>query len=245
MPIWAEQPDAWARIEEQQLPTYEAALEAAGLGQSVLDVGCGTGVFLRLCADRGAEVTGLDASENLLAVARGRVPEAELVHGDLQSLPFADDAFDLVTGFTSFFFAEDIVAALKEAGRVARPGAPIVVQVFGRPEHCELETLKAAVATFRGEAHRSYWRPGIAEEITERAGLTFKESFDLTFPYRFADETTMLDGMSSAGGAALAAGPEREGEVRAAISKALAHCRLPDGGYRIDNEWHVVIARAE
>ena len=41
-------------------------------------------MFLRLCADRGAEVTGLDASENLLSVARGRVPEAELVHGDLQ-----------------------------------------------------------------------------------------------------------------------------------------------------------------
>ena len=138
MPIWAEQPDAWTRIEEQQLPTYEAVLDATGLGAAVLDVGCGTGVFLRLCADRGAEVTGLDASENLLAVARGRVPEAELVHGDLQSLPFADDAFDLVTGFTSFFFADDMVAALREAGRVARPGAPVVIVVFGAPERCGL-----------------------------------------------------------------------------------------------------------
>ena len=49
------------------------------------------------------------------------MPEADLRLGDLQTLPFADDAFDLVTGFTSFFFAEDMVAALREAGRVARP----------------------------------------------------------------------------------------------------------------------------
>ena len=92
----------------------------------MLDVGCGTGVFLRLCADRGADVSGLDASEGLLEVARERVPEADLRLGDLQTLPYADDAFDLVTGFTSFFFADDMVAALREAGRVARPGAPIV-----------------------------------------------------------------------------------------------------------------------
>src|SRR6185436_5783510 len=105
MPIWSEDPDAWARIEEEQLPTYEAALNAAGLGERVLDVGCGSGVFLRLCADRGAHVAGLDGSPELLALARRRVPEADLRLGDLQSLPFADDAFDLVTGFTSFFYA--------------------------------------------------------------------------------------------------------------------------------------------
>src|SRR5919107_1041883 len=104
--LWGDRPRDWAGNEEQQLEVYEAALTRVPpvSGSRVLDVGCGTGVFLRLAADRGATVTGLDASENLLAVARGRVPEAELVHGDLQSLPLADDAFDLVTGFTSFFF---------------------------------------------------------------------------------------------------------------------------------------------
>ena len=55
----------------------------------------------------------------------------------------------------------------------------------------------------------------------------------------------MLDAMGSAGGAALAAGAQREPEVRAAIAEALAPCRQPDGRYRIGNEWHIVIARAE
>ena len=146
--LWGDRPRDWAGTEEQQHPVYAAALEQVELraGDRVLDVGCGTGVFLRMCADRGAEVTGLDASEPLLAIARGRVPEADLRHGDMMALPFADDTFDLVTGFTSFFFADDMVAALREAGRVARPGGPVVIEVFGAPERCELELVKHAVA---------------------------------------------------------------------------------------------------
>jgi len=44
-------------------------------------------------------------------------------------LLYEDDTYDLVTGFNSFFFANDMVAALREAGRVAKPGAPVVIQV--------------------------------------------------------------------------------------------------------------------
>jgi SAM-dependent methyltransferase len=245
--MWGSRPADWAVTEEQQTPVYKEALSRAAVrpGDRVLDVGCGTGVFLRMCVDRGASATGIDASENLLELARGRVAEADIRLGDLQTLPYPDDTFDLVTGFTSFFFAEDIVAALKEAARVARPGAPIVIQVFGRPEHCGLEAVKNAVAPFRGEAHRSYWRPGVAEEIAQHAGLELTETFDMSFDYRYANETAMLDAMGAAGGGALAAGPEREHEVRAAIAEALAPCRQPDGSYAIPNEWHVVVARAE
>ena len=244
---WGSRPADWAASEEQQTPVYAAALARTpiGPGDHVLDVGCGTGVFLRMCADRGATASGIDAAQNLLTLARRRVPAAELRHGDMQALPYADDTFDLVTGFTSFFFAEDMTLALQEARRVARPGAPVVIQVFGRPERCDLEAMKAAVARFRGAAHRSYWRPGAAEDIAQRAGLTVTESFDVTFHYRHPDESSMLDGMGSAGGAALAAGAEREPEVRTAIAEALAPCRQPDGSYRVGNEWHVVIARAE
>jgi ubiquinone/menaquinone biosynthesis C-methylase UbiE len=169
MPIWAEQPDTWARIEEQQLPTYEAALAATGLGDSVLDVGCGTGVFLRLCADRGAAVSGLDGSERLLALARTRVPEADLRLGDMQALPFPDAAFDLVTGFTSFFYADDVVAALREAARVSR--GLVVVHTFGHPERCDVL------------ADDSDWRPEIADELVPQAGLAVERSFYIEWTY--------------------------------------------------------------
>ncbi len=244
--LWGHMPRAWARNEEQQTPVYERVLRHVGLraGDQVLDAGCGTGVFLRLCADRGANVSGLDASEGLLEVARERVPEADLRLGDLQTLPYATDTFDLVTGFTSFFFADDMVEALREAGRVARPGAPVVIEVFGRPEYCDLEAMKAAVATFRGEDHRSYWRPGIAEELAVQAGLTLDHAFDCTWAYEYPDQEALVDHMLAAGGAGYIAGPEREGEMRSAIRDALSHCRQPDGSCRVSNEWHVVIARS-
>jgi cyclopropane fatty-acyl-phospholipid synthase-like methyltransferase len=78
-PLWGARPRAWAEGEEMQVPTYEEAIGRIGVapGQRVLDIGCGTGVFLRLVADRGAKPCGLDASEALLEIARERVPEAE------------------------------------------------------------------------------------------------------------------------------------------------------------------------
>jgi SAM-dependent methyltransferase len=84
---------------------------ARGLDQAipgdarVLEVGCGTGVFLQAAADRGAAVYGLDASEALLELARERVPEADLCLGDLEALPYEDD----------------LVGALREAGRSRSP----------------------------------------------------------------------------------------------------------------------------
>jgi ubiquinone/menaquinone biosynthesis C-methylase UbiE len=49
------------------------------------------------------------------------VPLGDVRVGEMESLPWNDDTFDLVTGFNSFFFADDMVGALREAGRVANP----------------------------------------------------------------------------------------------------------------------------
>jgi SAM-dependent methyltransferase len=211
---------AWALNEEQQGPTYEAVLGRVD-ARSVLDVGCGTGVFLRLCADRGAAVAGLDASEELLAVARERVPEADLRVGDLQTLPYEDDAFDLVTGFGSFFYAADVAGALREAARVAH--RHLAVQTFGRPERCDLEALKP---------NPGAWRPGIVEELMP---LPVAASFDVQWAYEYADDATLVAAIQAGG--AISVPAER-------ILQALAHCRRADGSYRVANEWHVVIGRS-
>src|SRR3954452_18608584 len=127
--VWSHRPRAWALSEQRHAPGYQQTLRHTGLkrGDRVLDLGCGTGVFLRMCADREAIVAGVDASAGLLALARTRGTGADLRLADLQALPYADDSFDLVTGFRSLFFADDIVAALREARRVARRGAQVVI----------------------------------------------------------------------------------------------------------------------
>jgi ubiquinone/menaquinone biosynthesis C-methylase UbiE len=141
---WGARASDWADHEALQAPTYEEAIRRVGVapGQRVLDVGCGSGVFLRLVADRGGEPFGLDASHALVEIAHERVPEADVRVGEVEALPYEDDTFDLVTGFNSFFFAADLVAALREARRVTRAGARVVIQAWGPPERNDLEVMK-------------------------------------------------------------------------------------------------------
>jgi SAM-dependent methyltransferase len=248
---WGLRARDWSETESQMRPSYELAVKRAGLrpGQTVLDAGCGSGAFLRVAADHGAVVSGIDASEALLAIARERVPDAELSLGDLQRLPYPDDTFDAVTGFCSFFFADDMVEALREAGRVAKPGAPVVIQVWGRPERFDLGLMKAVLARFRPPppADRldpsTLWRPGVLEDLAVQAGLIPDAAFDDRFAYEYADEESMSRAMLSAGGFGAIVG-DRQDEARAAVLEALAVCRTPACGYRIENDWHFLIAHA-
>jgi SAM-dependent methyltransferase len=249
---WGMRADDWSEVEAQQRPTYEAAIRRAGIGAGdvVLDVGCGTGAFLRAAADHGAIACGLDAAPALLAIARDRVPEADICHGDLMHLPYVDDAFDAVTGFNAFFFADDMVAALREAGRVAKPGAPLVIQVWGRPDHFDLGLMKAVLARFTpprrpaGIDPTELWRHGTLEALATSAGLEPDHAFDVRWAYEFADQEALTRGMMSAGGFGAIVGADRQEATRDAIVEALAGCRTREGGYRLDNEWHCLIARA-
>jgi ubiquinone/menaquinone biosynthesis C-methylase UbiE len=93
------------------------ALEALAAART-LDVACGTGYLTKHL--RG-EITGLDQSEAMLAIARETVPGAEFVRADVPPLPFPDQSFERV--FTSFFYGHledpDRATFLAEARRVA------------------------------------------------------------------------------------------------------------------------------
>jgi SAM-dependent methyltransferase len=250
--LWGARAEAWAEQEAQELPRYEAALERVGIspGQLVLELGCGSGVFLELAAARGARVCGLDAAESLIEIARKRLPEADLRVGDMQFLPYEDDRFDLVAGLNSFFFAADMTAALREAGRVAKPGAPVLIQVWGRPERCDLTPMLQAVRPLRpapppdAPAPVPLWEPGTLERIAREAGLTPREAFDVTTTLEYPDEPTLVRTLLSPGGVVEAIRESGEQAVARAIVESLAPYRTPAGGYRLDNEWHYVIASA-
>jgi SAM-dependent methyltransferase len=251
-PLWGARPRAWAENEERQVPTYEETIRCIGIapGQRVLDIGCGTGVFLRLIADRGAKPFGLDASEALLEIAHERVPEADVQVGEMERLPYDADSFDLVTGFNSFFFAADIVAALREARRVAKPGASVVIQVWGRPERCDLEAQKQVARRYApspppdAPPPPQLWEPGVLEGLASEAGLTPESAFDTSYAFEYPDEETVARLLTAPIGLAELAGPAREPALRRDIIDALAAYRLPDGSYRLNNEFHYLVARA-
>lgn len=248
--LWGGRAEAWAETEAQQVPTYREAIRRVGIGpgQVLLELGCGSGVFLRLAADEGARVFGLDAAQPLIEIARERVPEADLRVGDLQFLPYEDDFFDLVAGFNSFFFAADMTAALREAGRVAKPGAPVVIQVWGRPARCDLTPMLRAMGPLRPAPAPAapppipLSEPGVLERIATEAGLTPQTAFDFSYAYEYPDEQTLVRSMLSPGGVAEAIQTSGEEAVARAIVEALAPCRTPSGGYRLENEWHYLVA---
>jgi SAM-dependent methyltransferase len=249
-PLWGARPADWALSEDRQLPTYKAALERTGLkpGWRVLDIGCGAGAFLRLVGERGGEPHGIDASDALIAFAHGRLPDADLRAGEMEDLPWERETFDLVTGFNSFFFANDMVAALREAGRVAKPGAPIVIQVWGAHERCDLDAMKQLARPFLpprppgAPPDPDLSQPGALQAVATQAGLTPASEFDATWILEYPDAETLGRALVAVAGLAVLAGPEREQELQTAIVDGLAPYRTPDGSYRLSNEYHYLIA---
>jgi ubiquinone/menaquinone biosynthesis C-methylase UbiE len=92
--------------------------------QRVLDVGCGTGRLLRKVGAHwpAAELTGVDATEEMIEVARRSTPAATFYVGVAESLPLPDDSMDMVLSTDSLHHWNDRAAGVREVTRVLRPG---------------------------------------------------------------------------------------------------------------------------
>ncbi len=99
----------------------------------VLEAGVGQGPVLRFIKERGGanikSLTGLDISLKLLAMARERVPEAKLIKGEIETMPFPNASFDFVVMVDVFQYLLDFGAGLREVKRVLRPHGTLVVSV--------------------------------------------------------------------------------------------------------------------
>jgi len=106
------------------------ALEV-GPGTRLLDIGTGPGLLAAAARQRGAEVTGLDASEAMIRVARRRHPGISFDVGTAESLPHDDDAFDTVAGNFVLHHSGAPDRVLAEAARATRPGGRVGFTVWG------------------------------------------------------------------------------------------------------------------
>jgi demethylmenaquinone methyltransferase / 2-methoxy-6-polyprenyl-1,4-benzoquinol methylase len=107
----------------------------AGPGDRVLDAATGTGlVAAELIRRKSCTVVGLDQSPEMLAVARERLPDLELVEASAESLPFADESFDALSFTYLLRYVDDPGATLAELARVVRPGGTIAGLEFGVPQ---------------------------------------------------------------------------------------------------------------
>ncbi len=248
--IWGARARDWAEVQERvAVPVYEAVLQkfAAGQGYSVLDIGCGSGIFCEMAAKRGAQVSGLDASEPLLEIARQRVPGGDFQTGEMEELLYPNQAFDLVTGFSSFQFAANPVAALKEASRVSRTGS-VVIAVFGKPEKSESTAYIAAMGALLPPPPPGAPGPfalsvdGALEALAQKAGLTPGHVETVDCPWDYPDDETALRGLLSSGPAIRASQARGDDVVRQAILNALAPYKTGTGGYHLSNSFRYMVA---
>ena len=111
-------------------------------GESILEIGCGTGHALVEFANRGAQIVALDISEGMINIARKRIQDkiqkrsVELCQGDGLSLPFPDRQFNVVfLAFTlELFDTPEIPAVLSECLRVLKSGGRIGVVALEKQE---------------------------------------------------------------------------------------------------------------
>jgi SAM-dependent methyltransferase len=122
----------YERIAEQLLPAAKVTVQTADpvTGETLVDVGCGSGNAALLAAERGATVIGVDPSERLLEVAASNAEQrdldAEFVPGDAASMPIAGAEADVVISVFGVIFAEDPAAAAAEIARVTKPSGRLV-----------------------------------------------------------------------------------------------------------------------
>jgi SAM-dependent methyltransferase len=211
---------------------WEAVARAAGIGEgtSLLDLGCGDGAFCAFAAHRGAIVHGLDVEPDAIAAALEAVPGADLRLGVMESLPWADAWFDVVTSFNALQYALDPEMALVEASRVARPDGRIAICKWGPPAENEFFSFLISIGAGGVRGDRLPATDPVEAAIVATR-LEVISSGDIAAPIEMADEAALEASLARAGIVAdpiAAPAPESAGE-------AAARYRQPDGTYRFEN----------
>lgn len=226
-------------------PLHAAVLDGTGVGPgtSVLDLGCGAGLFARAAVARGARVTGIDADAAAVQCATAEVPQARFCVGDAEHPP--PGPFDVVAAVQLLMHVADPVSVLA-AG--ARSGAVVAATVWGQEWECDVRAFGEALAPWLGPsrprpAPSAVTDPERLREVAGRGGLVVERVDEVVCPFDYADEREVLGPLleSALGRAAgRRAGPA---VVRSAVLRRLEPYRTATGGYRLHNLFRVLVAR--
>lgn len=139
-------------------------------GCQALDAGCGTGRYLRVLADRGATVTGVDLSAPMLAHARASADR--MVRASMCALPLASRSMDVVVSGLALGDVKDLARAVGEMARVLRPGGRLIYSVV-HPDGAAERWSRTFEFNGRQCAVAGFWHSENAHrDACARAGLT-------------------------------------------------------------------------
>jgi SAM-dependent methyltransferase len=221
-------------------PAWQAVVDAAGIGEetSLLDLGCGNGAFCAFAAARGAIVHGLDAEPDSIAQAMDAVPGGEFRLGMMETLPWSDASFDVVTAFNAMQYALDPELAMAEASRVVRIGGRLAVCKWGPPAENQFFAFLAAVGANGVRARPRAGDDPLADAIAA-AHLELLVTGDVPAAIAMSDDAALEQSLSRAGIVPEVGASPEAGSVIAAA----APYRQADGSYWFDNHLRFWILR--
>lgn len=172
---------------EQYAPKVADAV-SVGKGERVLDVACGTGILaremLRRVGLRG-RVAAIDAVPGMIEVAKQIAPAVEWHEGKAESLPFADDSFDVVVSQFGLMFFTDRTRAIQEMLRVLTSGGRFAVAVWDSLENIPayasaVELLQRTAGQQAADALRAPFVLGDQTELTKMFSEVGANSIEVT-----------------------------------------------------------------
>jgi SAM-dependent methyltransferase len=248
---WGHRANDWSCLYEHYSVDVLLALCSRlmpGPDTTLLDIACGSGLALRLAAGAGANVAGIDAAAELIAVGRERVPTGDLRVGSMFELPWPDASFDAAISVNGIWGGCE--AALDEAYRVLRPGGRIGITFWGQGPPLDIRELFRVFASHAPHEHRASMRqlnniavPGVAECMLERSGFEVEESGSRVSVIEFPDTEIAWRAVSSIGPAVPALRTADVGAIKRDVLVALENCRDARGIYRIRSDHRFVVAR--
>jgi SAM-dependent methyltransferase len=231
-------PEGWGT------PLYEVVLRGVPEGSSVLDVGCGPGVFAAFALSCGMRVHGIDTSRAALALAEKTAPGATFAVGDAHQL---SGEYDLVALVQVLAHVTNPVKVLREAGRV---GARVRATVWGGEEESDMRLFGEALEPFlppRSQRRRPAGPPPLTDpdrfrRIAGLAGLTVESLAEVRSPFGYPDEDSLVGPLLQSDLGRYAASRAGPAAVREAVLAAFAPRRV-GAGYELENMFRVLDAQ--
>jgi trans-aconitate methyltransferase len=214
-------------------------LLAPRAGERILDLGCGSGQLTAKIAESGAEIIGIDRSEEMIAEARHNFPGLTFEVGDAAHFSL-DTALDAVFSNAALHWVRDADGVAKCVAAVLRPGGRFVVEMGGKGN---VQRIIDALREVAGPVEAPWYFPSVGEysALLERHGfeVAFAALFDR--PTRVEGEDGLDDWLTMFASSMIV--PDRAAQIRRAVQERLRPKMFQDGAWTLDYRRLRVVAK--